>query len=849
MRTSSPRVAGLRVLVLVLFGSAIAPPRAHATEVPATERPRMVSVGADGVETELPLVRGQFHCEVRGPIAQVAVTQSFHNASDQPIEAVYVFPLPERSAVGGMTMHLGTRTIRAVIRKRAEARAEYADAVRAGKTAALLEQERPNVFTQSVANILPGEDIDVELTYDVLLEPDEDQYELALPTVVGPRYIPGEPIAKVQAGGGTAADTDRVPDASRISPPIAAPGHSTGATYAIDLDLDAGLPITDVSSPTHDLVVDQLADGHERVTLAAGDMAADKDLVVRWRVVVKSTALAVLADRTGGVGHLAVVIQPPPTAAVAADPRELELVVDTSGSMDGEPLALVKRAMRRALDGLDPVDAFRIINFSTDVSGFRDGAVVPATAANLRDARSWVNALTTGGGTEMLQGIRAALPGRPAGGRTRYVVFMTDGYIGNEQEILEAVADLRDPMTHLFSFGVGSSVNRYLLDELARVGDGVAGTMLLDEDPAVQIDRFFDRVAAPALSDIAVEWSGVDVEDPTPAALGAVFAGRPVVIAARYKRGGSGTLTVRGRRGGQALELHIPVALPDGAGDGPVLGRLWARRRMAELSGPGRSDPAAAEREITELGLAYSLMSPYTSFVAVENRRRTDRPAVQVQVPVDLPEGVSVRAGAAGGELIEITGSAPIIDTGSTTQGVTIDQSYLSSIPLPGRTYMAALGSVAGASSLENAYYVDGINTTGLSFGPLGRWRVSLDATGGYDLHGDRALAGVSPSLERYLGQGIAVGLGGGLWRLDDRSLGSVLATISRWSILRLFDVRLALGLAFTGADLGPAWQLRFAAPLPIGGTVRPELTLSLDSLMPNEDRVLAGTFGVGLRF
>lgn len=842
-------------VAIILFGISARASAANTYDNP--ERPSLFAVKKDQTKAEMPLVSSHLACEVRGPIAQVTLVQSYHNDSADPIEAVYVFPMHDDSAVGGMTMHIGTRTIRAVIKTRDEARATYDKAKADGKAAALLEQERPNIFTQSVANILPGEQIDVELVYDVLLEPDAGMYELALPTVVGPRYIGGEALGGTQSGGGTVADTDRVPDASRITPPVAAPGESTGNVYGVDIDLDAGMNITDITSPTHAIDVAPVGGNHLHVTLAAGDAPADKDVVIRWRTVVAKPTVAVLADRTdGAVGHLAVVLQPPPAGRATNEKREMVFVIDSSGSMDGEPIALVKRGIRRSLEDLGSDDTFRILNFSSDVSGFKDGKVLDATPRNLRDARSWLNGVMPDGGTEMMGGIRAALSTAPEKGRTRYVVFMTDGFIGDDTEIIAAVKRLRDPRTHLFSFGVGSSANRYLLDEMAKVGDGVAAYLLLDEDPAGKLDDFFSRICEPAMTDVEVDWGSLAVVDPSPRDFGSVFAGRPIVIAARYTAGGSGTIEVHGVQDGKSVTMDVPVTLPDGAGDGTVLGRLWARRRIADLSRAQTAETIDAGA-ITKIALDYSLMSPYTSFVAVDDQRRVDHPGETVEVPVDLPEGVTEEAivggysasygNSGGGEVIEISGEAPIIDQGSTMQGVTIETDYTSAVPLPGRTYV---GTLAGASGLENGYYVDGIDTTYLDDRPLPRWRLSLGAGGGYDLDGERPISGFSASIERRLGDhALALGATGSLWRLDDRSLTSLLATISRWGLLRLFDLQLGLGVGELGPDAGLAWRLRITAPLPIGGMFQPEINVGLDGVTLDNESVLGTSLGVGVRF
>lgn len=610
-----------------------------STSVQADDHPRFEAT-IDGVRQPLPLVGSDLQVAVRGGIAEVRHTQHFANPATSAIEAVYVFPLPHDAAIGAMTMRLGARTIRAKIERREAARRAYDAARAAGQTAALLEQERPNVFTQSVAGILPGEVIDVELVYDVLLAPSEGWYELALPTVVGPRYVPGAATGAA-TGTGMVPDTDRVPDASRITPPILPPGATGATSIGFGLDLQPGFPVAEVDSPTHALVATELAHDHLAVALATPTAAADKDVVVRWRLEVAEPTIAVAAAAAGDGdgGYLTTIVQPPSLPPVAAAPRELVFVLDTSGSMDGEPLALVKQAIRYALDRLGPDDRFRLINFSTDVSGFDGGAVRPATAANLRRARSWLNGVGSGGGTEMLSGIRAALADPPRDGRTRYVCFLTDGFIGNDDEILAAIERERAPNVHLFSFGVGSSVNRALLDEMARAGHGAAQVLLLDEPPQAQIARFFRQLVAPMWRDVRVEFPGLAVEDVTPTPVGELFVGQPIVVAARYQRGGAGAVRVIARVGDQVATLQQTITLPTTGGDGHLLGRLWARQRIRELTALGRTgDPAATRDAITTIALAHALASPYTSFVAIDERPRAEgMPQPTVAVPVDAP--------------------------------------------------------------------------------------------------------------------------------------------------------------------------------------------------------------------
>jgi Ca-activated chloride channel family protein len=396
--------------LLAIIVSALAAARPAAADIQAAPTQGTMMIARDGgPPEELPLLRTKVHIQISGVAAQVEVAQSFHNPYTSPIEAVYVFPLPDDAAVGAMTIHVGDRTIRGVIKTRDEARATYAAAREAGKTAALLEQERPNIFTQSVTNIGPGQEIEVALVYDVLVHQDAGTYEVAYPMTVGPRYIPGNPLPPPDSGGGRLPDTDRVPDASRITPPVRPPGTRSGQDIEIAIALDAGLPIEDLASPTHAVAVEQPSPDHAVVRLAAGATIPNKDLVLRWRLAGDATRATVLSHHVADGGYLSLVLLPP--AATERDQTGVELVfvVDTSGSMQGEPLDLVKQAMRYALGRLRPADSFRIINFSDEVGGMP--APLPVTPANVRAGLQLIDELGAGGGTEMLSGIEAALSG------------------------------------------------------------------------------------------------------------------------------------------------------------------------------------------------------------------------------------------------------------------------------------------------------------------------------------------------------------------------------------------------------------------------------------------------------
>jgi Ca-activated chloride channel family protein len=794
---------------------------------------RLTYLARDGSRAELPIVSSQVAAVIRGPIAQLTLTQVYANTEGAPIDAVYVFPLPDTAAVGAMTLASGDRRVRAVIKRRDEARDTYDRAKRAGKLAALLDQERPNVFTQSVANLAPGEQVGVELQYDVLLAPDGGVYELALPTVVGPRYIPG---------GGGAVDTARVPDASRITPPVAT---GTGNTVSVTIDLDAGLPIKSVTSRTHALDVTKRGASARTIALAAGATAADKDVVIAWNVDVTQPTVAALAEYggTGGdaIGHLALVVQPPalpPTKASEIGPRELVFVVDTSGSMGGRPLEIAQAAMRRALAQLRATDRFRILNFSSSVGGLDDGASLVATADNVARGIEFVNDLRSAGGTEMVSGIRAALS-RPDPDVPTFVCFMTDGFIGNEREVLGAIEQGLDPRTRLFSVGIGSSVNRFLLDRMAKVGHGAADYVLLaDDDADAVIDRFLARLDAPVLGALEVDWGGLDVIDQTPSALPDLFAGQPIVVVARYKRGGRGEVTIRGSRNGKALTYEQALVLPSAPTASDVLGRLWARRHIEEVDRRKDLEGERAEHvdEITATALAYHLMSAHTSFVAVEERTTRDVAGKVVTVPVELPAGVPADA-VGDGEL----------------EGVDEVQAYRTNAPVSLEYGGGGEDDEGEGGEVADVYVTAGV----LAEATNGRWRGSFDAGLSLSITAPaetaagetpaRAGITVSGSIQHRLAGRLRGGLEAALLgRFGRDDVATLSAVLARWAV-RFLDLQLGLGAAlrFDG-EVGVAWHARAGVPLPMGGALRPELSLRVgQARIDGEDDDV--TIGVGL--
>ena len=596
----------------------------------------------EGEPLPLPLRHTRVEAEVSGIVATVRVTQEFGNPFDRPIEAVYVFPLPQHAAVYAMSMTIGERTVEGRIRLREEARDLYEQARRQGRTASLLDQERPNIFTQSVANILPGDDIRVEISYFQDLVYDQGRTEYVFPMVVGPRYLPGRDTGR--QGSGWSPDTDRVPDASRISPPLLPPGTRSGHDIELSVDLDTGVPYRDLETPSHRIRVDRRGPSRARVTLSPEDRIPDKDFILRWRAGRAGPLPGWLAHRDEQGGTFLLLLQPEfdlPRADIA--PREYVFVIDTSGSMHGFPLEQCKRVVRRCLEDLRPEDRFQVILFAGAAETLAPSPL-DATPENVRRALAYVDAARGGGGTEFLPALQQALAAPADDRRSRIVLFLSDGYIGYEAEVLRYV-NRHLGSASVFPLGVGSSVNRFLIDAMARIGRGEPFVLTPGEDPDPVVNRFFELVSRPCLTGIEVDFEGIEVSDLQPAEPPDLFAGRPLSLVGRYERGGAGRVVISGRLAGRPWRHVLQVDLPEERSDNPGLACLWARRSIESLSDAqaiGLIPGDEARGRITDLALQFGLMSAYTSFVAVDSQVRNPAGEPQpIAVPVPLPDQVS----------------------------------------------------------------------------------------------------------------------------------------------------------------------------------------------------------------
>ena len=583
--------------------------------------------------TYCPLEHTDVKAAISGDIARVTVTQRFRNPLNVAVEAIYTFPLSEKGAVDRMTMKIGDRIIVGTVKEREEARAAYEAARNQGQTAALLDQERPNIFTQHVANVQPGDVIEVTLSYVEFLAHTAGDYTFAFPMTVGPRYT-----------GGSAA----TPDSNTITPPIGGNGRRAGHDISLEVLLDAGLPLGEVKSTLHTVDTERPSESRAIVRLRKGNEIPNRDFILNYRVGGEGIREGVLVHRGEQGGFFTLWLQPP--AVVADDEavaKELIFVIDCSGSMQGFPLAKAQATMRACIEDLGARDVFNLISFAGG-TGYYFPNIVPATAENKARALAYLDALQGGGGTEMMGAVNAALAGPYTPGRLRTVCFMTDGFIGNDPEILEAI-QRSSTNARVFSFGIGNSVNRFLIEGMAREGRGAAEIVTLESSGDEAAKRFRERIKRPVLTDITVEADGMNVAfSQDQDRLADLFAGQPIRITGRVQGRSNGTITVRGNTVGGPWERSVDVRIPSEAREHDSLASLWARERVEGLmaedwKGIQEGQPKRnVKDEIIKLGVDYSLVTQFTSFIAIDpSRRGRDGQPVTVHVPVELADGLS----------------------------------------------------------------------------------------------------------------------------------------------------------------------------------------------------------------
>ena len=612
----------------------------------------------DGRVVVLASLESDYRVTINGDIANVTVTQTFSNPYPKPLNARYLFPLNRTAAVHAMTMRVGDEIISAQIQEIRQAQQTFAKAQSEGKAASLLTQHRPNMFTQRIANLMPDAPIEVMIEYSQIVPKVDGAYELVVPMVVGPRYQPagaGQPPGTSSAET-TAASSQWVLERLPAYPPTAGvhlPQSVIGDRVALTIDLEAPMALGAVYSDTHRLSIRHLSSTQQSISLAKGKVQDNRDFVLRYHLGGDTPEAGLLTHWAADEGgYFSLLIEPP--AAVEDDsaiPREMVFLLDCSGSMNGAPMQASKQFMTDALAALRPTDSFRIIRFSDSATEFSHHPL-PATPENIQRGLHYTGQLYGSGGTEMTSGIRQALARPTTPGTVRNVIFLTDGYIGNEVTVLELVHRTLGE-ARLFAFGVGAGVNRYLLDELGRVGRGFTryfDPTRDDESQQSVVAELVARLQTPVLTDLEIDWGTLPVTGVVPARLPDLYSGDTVRVTGRFTAPATGAFSISGTGRAHAARITRTVTLDENSSR-PALRRLWARNTIAELMHgfiappqlrPDRMTNAQLQAAITELGLTHALTTRWTAFVAVSKRVVNPTPGVNLKAEVPVPKVAGV---------------------------------------------------------------------------------------------------------------------------------------------------------------------------------------------------------------
>jgi Ca-activated chloride channel homolog len=601
----------------------------------------------DGDTTEATRLGIDVDLTVSGPTIRARVTQIFRNPTPNWVEATYVYPLPAGGAVDTLKMVVGDHVIVGDIKERQQARIIYEQARHNGQKAALTEQERPNIFTNSVANIGPGETVLVQIEYQEPVHQSGNEFSLRVPMVVGPRYNPAPVIQSVDlradGGGWGSATSDPVPDRDRISPPVLDPAqHAPVNPVTITVHLNAGFPLGELKSRYHAVKVESPDNTTRTIKLADGPVPADRDFELTWKPAAeKAPSVGLFREHVGNADYLLAFVTPPSVEQAEQKPlpREVIFVIDNSGSMGGTSIVQAKASLIYALGRLQPGDRFNVIRFDHTMDVLFPNSV-PADAPHIGNATSFVNALQAAGGTEMVPAMRAALTDTANGDANtlRQVVFLTDGAIGNEQELFETITAMRG-RSRVFMVGIGSAPNTYLMTRAAELGRGAFTHIGSVDQVEERMRDLFAKLENPAATGLTVKFSDASAEM-TPAVIPDLYRGEPLVLAARLDKL-AGSVEIKGRIGDRPWIVNVQLA---NAAEGKGLSKLWARRKISDAEvarTTKQASPEEADKTILALALEHQLVSRLTSLVAVDKTpsRPEGEPLKLTELPLNLPAG------------------------------------------------------------------------------------------------------------------------------------------------------------------------------------------------------------------
>lgn len=600
-----------------------------------TLSPYFYIAGENPEADELPLKSTSADVQIAGVIANVKVTQVYKNEGKTPVEAVYIFPASTRAAVHDMKMTIGKRVIQAIIMEREKAKEEYEIARNEGKSASLLEQQRPNVFSMNVANIMPGDEIRVELFYSEVLIPEKGIYEFIYPAVVGPRYS-GKPEENASA------------EDKWVSNPYTREGVQSMYQFDIQLRLNAGIPVKDITCPSHKTDIVYQGVSTAMIHLMKGnEYEGNRDFIMKYRLQGDQIQTGVLFYEGKEENFFLAMVQPPVRVIPSQiPPREYVFIMDVSGSMNGFPIEISKRLMRNLLSNLRSTDRFNVVLFA-GASSLLGETSLPVNEANIRKAIALIDKQEGGGGTELIPALQKALSLKGSDGYARTFVIATDGYVDVERETFDLIRN-NPGNAGFFAFGIGTSVNRYIIEGMARAGNGEPFIVEQPEKADVVSERFREYIQTPVMTNIRVTFDGLQVYDAAPMTFPTLYAERPLLIYGKYKGPATGKLTISGQTGEGKFSKTTDMGTIHSMKENEVLRYLWARNRILLLDDYSRvpgSNFEEIKKEVITLGLKYNLLTAFTSFIAIDSEVRNNTGKyTSIKQPLPLPSGVNNHA-------------------------------------------------------------------------------------------------------------------------------------------------------------------------------------------------------------
>lgn len=604
----------------------------NTTEEDRTFAPYFYVENADASTDSFPLKETNVTTNISGVIADTYVTQVYANEGETPISARYVFPASTKVSVHGMKMTVGNQIVTAKIKEKEEAKEEYDKAQSEGKTASLLEQQNPNVFTMDIANIMPGDTISIELHYTEFINPVEGTYQFIFPTVVGPRYA--APANR---------DDDSVNTDEWIASPYLAEGSTVTGKYNINVNLSTGVPITGLTSKSHKINIDWDDNSVAHVSLSDPKaFAGNRDFILDYKLTSQDISSGLALSTGENENFFMLTVQPPERYETTDIPeREYIFVLDVSGSMNGYPLDTAKELISNLVSNLRETDSFNLILFSGDAALLSESSL-PATSRNIRKAIRLIDNQQGYGGTNLSTAVETALKLPSTEDVSRSIVIITDGYVSGETDTFDLIQENLGAAS-VFPFGIGTSVNRYLIEGIAAAGQGEAFIVTDKEDATETAERFRTYITSPILTNMQITYDGFDVYDVEAGTLSTLYAQKPIIVFGKWRGEPSGTIRLTGKTGKKDYTLEIPVAEASTSSDNSALPYLWARKRLERLTDYGTyKDNPDIKEEVTQLGLTYNMLTSYTSFIAVLDVVRNDTGnSTNVDQPNPLPLQVS----------------------------------------------------------------------------------------------------------------------------------------------------------------------------------------------------------------